>query len=178
MRRRPPRSTRTDTLFPYTTLFRSSGRIVCVVVTAVSNSHYARQPDAPGSTKRDTYSFRFDTPDRSIVYTGDTGPSVAVERLAQNADILISEIVDPIAAIAALKAKRQDLSPAALAAFEAHFRKQHLSPADVGLMTRRAVVKSLVVTHNPLTEDGLVLAKSAIAASYDGQQKSVRSGKS
>src|SRR3546814_18501735 len=26
MRRRPPRSTRTDTLFPYTTLFRSSSR--------------------------------------------------------------------------------------------------------------------------------------------------------
>src|SRR3546814_4669746 len=25
MRRRPPRSTRTDTLFPYTTLFRSKG---------------------------------------------------------------------------------------------------------------------------------------------------------
>src|SRR3546814_14582517 len=25
MRRRPPRSTRTDTLFPYTTLFRSTG---------------------------------------------------------------------------------------------------------------------------------------------------------
>src|SRR3546814_13504873 len=36
MRRRPPRSTRTDTLLPYTTLFRSSGadqdrRIVYVV---------------------------------------------------------------------------------------------------------------------------------------------------
>src|SRR3546814_4468964 len=28
MRRRPPRSTRTDTLFPYTTLFRSSGDAV------------------------------------------------------------------------------------------------------------------------------------------------------
>src|SRR3546814_9016193 len=26
MKRRPPRSTRTDTLFPYTTLFRSRGR--------------------------------------------------------------------------------------------------------------------------------------------------------
>src|SRR3546814_12481136 len=26
MRRRPPRSTRTDTLFPYTTLFRSTGK--------------------------------------------------------------------------------------------------------------------------------------------------------
>src|SRR3546814_13957810 len=28
MIRRPPRSTRTDTLFPYTTLFRSPGRLV------------------------------------------------------------------------------------------------------------------------------------------------------
>src|SRR3546814_6448510 len=27
MRRRPPRSTRTDTLFPYTTLFRSTGDV-------------------------------------------------------------------------------------------------------------------------------------------------------
>src|SRR3546814_14092497 len=27
MIRRPPRSTRTDTLFPYTTLFRSTGRV-------------------------------------------------------------------------------------------------------------------------------------------------------
>src|SRR3546814_7279839 len=29
MRRRPPRSTRTDTLFPYTTLFRSRDRRAC-----------------------------------------------------------------------------------------------------------------------------------------------------
>src|SRR3546814_3613583 len=30
MRRRPPRSTRTDTLFPYTTLFRSDRRVAYV----------------------------------------------------------------------------------------------------------------------------------------------------
>src|SRR3546814_4076039 len=30
MIRRPPRSTRTDTLFPYTTLFRSPGGRICV----------------------------------------------------------------------------------------------------------------------------------------------------
>src|SRR3546814_8838268 len=29
MIRRPPRSTRTDTLFPYTTLFRSYGGVIC-----------------------------------------------------------------------------------------------------------------------------------------------------
>src|SRR3546814_11006496 len=31
MIRRPPRSTRTDTLFPYTTLFRSAGRTLTLV---------------------------------------------------------------------------------------------------------------------------------------------------
>src|SRR3546814_13673957 len=31
MIRRPPRSTRTDTLFPYTTLFRSSGKVPCAI---------------------------------------------------------------------------------------------------------------------------------------------------
>src|SRR3546814_3743771 len=40
MIRRPPRSTRTDTLFPYTTLFRSSGR----------TAHVAR-PGAPIARK-------------------------------------------------------------------------------------------------------------------------------
>src|SRR3546814_13646078 len=35
MIRRPPRSTRTDTLFPYTTLFRSMHLIVDVVTEAV-----------------------------------------------------------------------------------------------------------------------------------------------
>src|SRR3546814_18078176 len=38
MTRRPPRSTRTDTLFPYTTLFRSSPRI------EVDQHPAARQP--------------------------------------------------------------------------------------------------------------------------------------
>src|SRR3546814_7959452 len=37
MIRRPPRSTRTDTLFPYTTLFRSNG--TGFAVTALSGFH-------------------------------------------------------------------------------------------------------------------------------------------
>src|SRR3546814_14358354 len=36
MIRRPPRSTRTDTLFPYTTLFRSSSRRSCSKSTSMS----------------------------------------------------------------------------------------------------------------------------------------------
>src|SRR3546814_13954414 len=40
MIRRPPRSTRTDTLFPYTTLFRSLGRVI------VERRHVAAIPAA------------------------------------------------------------------------------------------------------------------------------------
>src|SRR3546814_20085923 len=44
MNRRPPRSTRTDTLFPYTTLFRSGSDEECVVTSvnpAASNTSRA-----------------------------------------------------------------------------------------------------------------------------------------
>src|SRR3546814_9120682 len=46
MLRRPPRSTRTDTLFPYTTLFRSKGNVeLCVKyqhqnTSVISDKHY------------------------------------------------------------------------------------------------------------------------------------------
>src|SRR3546814_5786407 len=44
MRRRPPRSTRTDTLFPYTTRFRSED-------AAAQHSRRARQQGDPGSAQ-------------------------------------------------------------------------------------------------------------------------------
>src|SRR3546814_7044567 len=44
MIRRPPRSTRTDTLFPYTTLFRSGARLPGIAGVA----HRAHCPEQPG----------------------------------------------------------------------------------------------------------------------------------
>src|SRR3546814_8445986 len=53
MRRRPPRSTRTDTLFPYTTLFRSkpAPRVLLPAAPPIaqtgSNPRQARRANAP-----------------------------------------------------------------------------------------------------------------------------------
>src|SRR3546814_17682368 len=44
MIRRPPRSTRTDTLFPYTTLFRSD-RLLVDTLTAASNAQRGKAPE-------------------------------------------------------------------------------------------------------------------------------------
>src|SRR3546814_5951154 len=54
MIRRPPRSTRTDTLFPYTTLFRSKPGAKRVEVTARGKvvRELTTRPDTPGDTVR------------------------------------------------------------------------------------------------------------------------------
>src|SRR3546814_14253160 len=47
MIRRPPRSTRTDTLFPYTALFRSMGRAIAQVIAATPDTEIAGGVDRP-----------------------------------------------------------------------------------------------------------------------------------
>jgi ribonuclease BN (tRNA processing enzyme) len=61
-------------------------------VTAVENTHFHFQPGSPGYGKYKSYAYRFDAPDRSVVFTGDTGPSDAVATLAKGADLLVSEV--------------------------------------------------------------------------------------
>jgi ribonuclease BN (tRNA processing enzyme) len=61
-------------------------------VTAVENTHFHFQPGSPGYGKCKSYAYRFDAPDRSVVFTGDTGPSDAVATLAKGADLLVSEV--------------------------------------------------------------------------------------
>src|SRR3546814_21114407 len=54
MRRRPPRSTRTDTLFPYTTLFRSVPGDDCAMMREVLERRFARaQKEDPEREKGD-----------------------------------------------------------------------------------------------------------------------------
>src|SRR3546814_6014451 len=65
MKRRPPRSTRTDTLFPYTTLFRSAGIRHQRARRTVANRHcpsrHAHARSRQGSGGRDGVSHLRDT---------------------------------------------------------------------------------------------------------------------
>ncbi|NKB20925.1 MAG: MBL fold metallo-hydrolase [Alphaproteobacteria bacterium] len=59
-------------------------------VTATENTHFSfHQGDAAGRFK--SYSYRFETPDRVIAFTGDTGFSPAVTDLVKGADVLVTE---------------------------------------------------------------------------------------
>lgn len=146
----------------------STFTVGAVRITAAANSHFAASVAASDRPRELSLSFRFDTPGRSIVYTGDTGPSENVEKLARGADILFCEVFDPDAALATLKSKRPDLPTGTLERVSAHFRKEHLQPTDVGLLAARADVGSVVLVHDAIEPRGLAAASRAIAAHYRG----------
>lgn len=116
-------------------------------VSAVKNSHYSFTPGSADDLAFESLSFRFDTPGRSIAYTGDTGPSEAVERLAQGADLLISEMIDFDRTVAEIRRVSPNMPATAMSGLSIHLRDHHLTPTQVGELAQAAHVGSIVVTH-------------------------------
>jgi len=118
-----------------------------VKVRAVKNSHYSFAAGSAEDRAYLSFALRFDVPDRAIVYTGDTGPSPAVEKLANGADLLVSEMIDVDRTMADVRRTMPNADPRATASVAAHLRAHHLAPEDVGKLAGAAHVKAVVVTH-------------------------------
>jgi len=125
-----------------------------IKVTAVENSHFHFQPGSPGYGKYKSYAYRFDAADRSVVFTGDTGPSDAVAVLAKGADLLVSEVtasVDDYKEAQIKFGRWQAMTPEQQAGAVRHMTEEHLITEEVGKMAARAGVKTVVLTHLPVT---------------------------
>lgn len=140
-----------------------SVQVGAIKVTAVRNTHYSTPKESP-QYRYPSFAYRFDLPDRSIAYTGDTGPSPAVEKLAAGADLLVSEIGDSDFTLGELKAKGVKLN----AGIVHHFTAEHLSPTNVGLLAGHAGVKHLVLTHQGLRPGSEKETKAKVAANFTG----------
>jgi ribonuclease BN (tRNA processing enzyme) len=114
-------------------------------VLAVTNAHYHFPPGEAARVSR-SYSFRIEAGGRSIVYNGDTGWSDNVVRLAEGADMLVTEVIDMRAMEAVLR-RAPDLPAAALAPMLAHMVQDHLTPDQVGRLAAAAHVGRVVLTH-------------------------------
>ena len=88
---------------------------------------------------REAYGYRFDTPGRSIVLSGDTRPSEELVRMATGVDVLIHE-VQP----AGLKelANRPDVD------WVTYISQYHTTSTQLGELAARAHPKLLIVYHN------------------------------
>jgi ribonuclease BN (tRNA processing enzyme) len=126
-----------------------------VKVTAIENSHFNFPSGTPGFGNYKSYSYRFDTPDKSIVFTGDTGPSTAVSDLAKGADLLVSEVSSPEESkeVRIKDGQWATWSEKERSEFMRHMNDEHLTPAEVGKMAQSAGVKAVVLTHLPATPD-------------------------
>ncbi|CAJ0698005.1 MBL fold metallo-hydrolase [Ralstonia holmesii] len=120
-----------------------------IKVTAVENTHFHIPEGSPYYGKYKSYAYRFQTPDRVIVFTGDTGPSDAVTELARDADTLVSEVgsSEDVKQVFIKNGTWQGMTPEQQAALMRHEVEEHLTPDAVGRMAARAHVKTVVLTH-------------------------------
>lgn len=118
-------------------------------ITAAENSHYALMP-AQLRAHFKSYSYRVETPHGVVVFTGDTGPSDAVVKLAKGADVLVSEVEeggDELRSFIDQWGARNHFSPARKQAFAAHMEKEHLTTDSLGELASKAQVKSVLFYH-------------------------------
>jgi ribonuclease BN (tRNA processing enzyme) len=116
-------------------------------VRTVQNTHYDFVPDSVEDQAYKSLSFRFDLPGRSIVYTGDTGPSPAVEQLAAGTDLLVSEMIDIDVTLQRVARNSPNMPELAKQNMIRHLTAHHLTPEDVGKLAAKAGVGSVVATH-------------------------------
>jgi ribonuclease BN (tRNA processing enzyme) len=120
-------------------------------VSAIENTHFSfHQGDAAGRYK--SYSYRFETPDRVITFTGDTGFSAAVTELAQDADILVTETssCDERRNMMIKDGRWEVMSTAEQEGIMRQATMGHMDLKNIGTLATQAGVKKVVLSH--LTE--------------------------
>jgi ribonuclease BN (tRNA processing enzyme) len=119
-----------------------------VKVTAAETTHFEFHT-GPAAGKYKSYAYRFETPDRVVVFTGDTGPNDALTNLATDADLLVSEAnsVEERMHLLIASGQWQAMTPAEQAGIMRQMSQGHLSTDDVGTLAAQARVKTVVLTH-------------------------------
>ena len=103
-----------------------------IAVRAVLNHHPPVEP---------SFAYRFDAPDRSIVFSGDTSYSDKLVELARGADVLVHEVIY-LPGVDRLVERFPNASR-----LRQHLLDSHTGAEDVGRVAAAAGVKTLVLSH-------------------------------
>lgn len=93
----------------------------------------------PHGSWKEAYAYRVDTPDRSIVISGDTRPSEALVRASRGIDVLVHEVYSPI-----------HLGPEDRPGgkyWPRYMREFHTSDVELGELASRIKPRLLLLTH-------------------------------
>ena len=93
----------------------------------------------PHGSWKEAYAYRVDTPDRSIVISGDTRPSEALVRASRGVDVLVHEVYSPLHIVAENRPGGKY--------WPRYMREFHTSDVELGALASRAQPKLLILTH-------------------------------
>jgi ribonuclease Z len=93
----------------------------------------------PHGSWKEAYAYRIDTPDRSIIISGDTAPSEALTRAARGVDVLVHEVYSP------LHIAPEDRPGGKY--WPQYMREFHTSDVELGRLAARAQPGLLILTH-------------------------------
>ncbi|MGH6763666.1 MAG: MBL fold metallo-hydrolase [Phyllobacterium sp.] len=119
-----------------------------VRVTCIENTHYPNHGQKDGS-HHVSYSYRFETADRVVVFSGDTAASKELAKLAQGADVLVHEVINTERTEVLFREKfaAQGRSPEEIDRVLKAVISIHTPLEDVGKLAHDAGVKTLVLNH-------------------------------
>jgi len=104
---------------------------------------------------RPALAYRFDFPDRSIAFSGDTTPLDSVATLAKGASVLVHEALYVPALEAYVRSRIAAGVPIRFEDYMAHMKIDHSPVEEVGRVAQQAGVKTLVLSHLTPGIDGI-----------------------
>jgi len=93
----------------------------------------------PHGSWKEAYAYRIDTPDRSIVISGDTSPSKALVAASRGVDVLVHEVY------LGTHLKPEDRPGGKF--WPQYMREFHTSEVELGNIAAQAKPKLLILTH-------------------------------
>lgn len=111
-------------------------------------------------TWREAYGYRFDTPTRRVVISGDTKPSEDLVRAAAGVDVLVHEVYP---------AARTTANVTESTGWPAYMRDFHTSDVELGQLAARIRPKLLILSHiirRGATDEDLL---AGVRQSFDGR---------
>lgn len=117
-----------------------------IKVTAITVNHFELPPSVPMTVMPQAVAYRVEAGGRSWVFSGDTGKSAGLARLAQGADTLIVEVVD-LDAIGEALSHIPGMPAASRDNLVAGMAVDHMPAAEIGKLAAQAKVGRVVLTH-------------------------------
>ncbi|MBT81591.1 MAG: hypothetical protein CL587_14510 [Alteromonadaceae bacterium] len=116
-------------------------------VTAIKADHYQSKPSQSLEVMPVALSYKIKTAERTIVYTGDTGPSEALERFVSDADLLVTEIVNLQGIETQLTKFMGENGKKVIDGIVKGMAVNHITGDYIGKIASEGKVRSVVLTH-------------------------------